>query len=244
MIESTSNRTFKKLQSLLTTRGIQKHGQFLVSGKKAIKALLKTQKHLALFWVVSENKPERTAIPQITLTQKLFETIDIFGTHSPLLLAKTPEIYFWKQEKPKGLILITSLQDPRNLGAALRTAGAFAVQSVVLLEGSSSPFHPQCIRASSGYMLSTPLFYGPKLSTFIKENDSAFALDLQGKSIFKTKLAPNMLLILGIEGRGLPKDHRLQQLNIPQVNTNIDSLNASSALAIFCAEYSRQNYNL
>jgi len=47
-------------------------------------------------------------------------------------------------------ILLDRLQDPGNVGTIIRTANAFGVSSVILIENCADPYNPKAVRASMG----------------------------------------------------------------------------------------------
>ena len=47
-------------------------------------------------------------------------------------------------------IILENMQDPGNVGAVLRTAAAFAVDTVMLLGNCADPYSPKAVRASMG----------------------------------------------------------------------------------------------
>jgi len=47
-------------------------------------------------------------------------------------------------------ILLDGVQDPGNVGSVIRTANAFGIKSVILVDGCADPYNPKTIRASMG----------------------------------------------------------------------------------------------
>jgi TrmH family RNA methyltransferase len=193
LISSTSNTLFKLWHDLLKTKGIKKHGQFLVFGERAVFEMLELHPRFARNLLLDESlhskldtsdgqaaqkaaqKTVQFAQEQmksdgrsesmiVYLASALFKELDVFGTRSPILVMMAPEIpKIDLTDKPQGLEIVCALQDPANLGALIRSAAAFGVSQVILLKECASPLHPRAIRAASATSLSVRLVHGPSI---------------------------------------------------------------------------------
>lgn len=216
MISSASNDNFKRWKSLLDRKGLKKHGQFLLFGEKVVAEAKKNHADLVL-----------ESLSQETLSKELFDELDIFGTKSEILVCRQPELPSW-DESHKGKTLLLPLGDPSNLGALIRTACAFEIDQIVLLEEAAHPFLPRSVRSASGSLLSAPLLRGPSIKDLKAEN--IYALDLSGEAIHKISWPEDVTLLVGEEGPGLP-DLNFKRVTIPQ-NSKVESLNAMAAATI------------
>jgi 16S rRNA (guanine527-N7)-methyltransferase len=245
-IESDKNVLFKELKKLLSGRGIKKSGQALVAGAKPIAEALKNFPALCDAWISSEDQepPPLNATDQLSwyqLAPRLFETLDVFGTHTPLLLIRVPPIDSWQPIDGfgSGCNLLVPFQDPENVGAVIRSAAAFGARQVILLAECAHPFHPRSLRASGGTVMSIRLRQGP----FLKELPAdlpIIALSAEGTDIRNTVFPPSFGLLIGIEGPGLPALWRRTARRIP-IHAAVESLNAATAAAIALYEWSRQS---
>src|SRR5262249_55489643 len=148
-IASRYNAHFKELKSMLEPKGAKKTGQALISGRKIVPEFIAD----ATLGIAENGEwPSELEQPReiIGLDRALFKDLDIFGTHYPLLVHPIPKIANWTSSEPQGLEIVLSLQDPSNLGAALRSAEAFGARQVILLKECAFAFHPKAVRASSG----------------------------------------------------------------------------------------------
>lgn len=245
-IESEQNSLFKDLKKLLTSRGIKKQEKALVSGSKQISEILEDFPHLCEAWISSGDQfpPPEKAPPHLAwyqTTSELFQALDIFGTHSPLLLVKTPKIEKWEPtaEFPKGCTLLIPFQDPENVGAMVRSAVAFGAAQIILLDESAHPFHPKALRASGGNVFRIRLLQGPALSA-LPEDLPLISLSSEGKDIATVAFPPSFGFLLGIEGPGLPDHWRNKAVSIP-IRPEANSLNATVAAAIALYVWSRFN---
>ena len=161
-ISSHRNPHFKRWLSLLDSKGIKRHHQCIISGEKITKSILHNPNVLIHSIILSPLHPENhetfSHFSCYTLPQKLFQDLDIFGTHSPLLVCDTPVLPTADLTKaPSGLEVICPVGDPGNLGTILRSCLAFGVQKIILPQEAVHPFHPKVIRGSSGAVFSLRL---------------------------------------------------------------------------------------
>ncbi|HPI40685.1 MAG TPA: RNA methyltransferase [Pseudobdellovibrionaceae bacterium] len=243
-IQSSENPLFKTWVTLLSSKGIKKQGQFLLSGKKIITEL---KPH---FKVISEIRlkshiPLRPDVPQYILSGDLFRQLDVVGTHSNLFLLEAPQIPTFDFNKhPQGIEVISPLGDPGNLGALARSCLAFGVKSLILTQESCHPFHPKALKASSGALLRLPLFRGPTLDEILAMNLEIYILDIQGDSMTDRNFPKNIRFLLGEEGPGLQtKKPNLKSSNLKMVRIetqDVESLNATVAASLFLFYLSRQ----
>ena len=148
----------------------------------------------------------------------------------------------------KSLILILdSIQDPRNMGACLRSANAAGVKHVVINKDGSSPINALVHKTSAGAINSLQIFNVTNLSRTIKEMQKrgVWVIGLDGNtetSIYDINLTGPTAIVAGSEGKGirqLIKKTCDQIASIP-IYGNIESLNVSVATAITLFEYKRQ----
>jgi TrmH family RNA methyltransferase len=175
---------------------------------------------------------------------ELFRELDFLGAGSPLLVVRVPEIPAWSPEATglRGLTVVLPLSDPENLGAALRSCAAFGVDRIVLLAEAAHPFHPRALRSSAGQAWRTPLFRGPSLSRLLADRRASqvplFALDLHGEDLSALPVVNDLMLLVGEEGPGVPKDLDCRRLRIP-MRSEVESLNAGVALGIALYHFRR-----
>ena len=238
-ITSRDNARFKFWKSLLVSKGIRKEGQFLLSGEKLIRELVKNLEVVAE--LVPPNNSPITKAPDIyNLTSELFRELDEIGTHHSILVVKAPTIPAWDpNEKINGLEIFSPLGDPQNLGALLRSAEAFGAERVVLLEESANPYLPKALKASAGSSLRVKLAKGPKLSELKGE---FYALDLDGTPLTDHVWKKSARLLIGEEGPGFSasKNPNMKFSKIKIPTQGVESLNAAIAASITLFHYRSQ----
>jgi len=246
VIESPQNERAKEWLSLGESRGLKKHGRFLLAGRKTVPEAL--SHYPQRFEALLVHSPEQIGgwdvpahIDRYRLSPELFRALDVSGTDFPLLLGRVPEMPEADLSKPpKGLELVCALGDPSNLGAVLRSAAAFGVRRVILMEDAAHPFHPRALRAASNAQFALMLLRGPSWENFNAAAGEAVALDGGGGNFSAYHWPDDLRLVLGEEGRGLPASLALRRLAIPMTDA-VESLNAvvAASLALH-AHFTRQ----
>ncbi|MGQ9365539.1 TrmH family RNA methyltransferase [Azospirillum sp. ST 5-10] len=237
LIESPQNPRFKLWESLLESRGLKKHGQFLLAGLKTVPEAL--ARHPDRFTAVLSDAPERLAgwplpagLEVVQLAPALFRRLDAAGTGFPLLLGRVPAMPAADLARPpQGLELVCALSDPSNLGALLRSAAAFGVRRVVLLEESAHPFHPKCLRAAANAQFALTLLRGPRWPALNDAAGPLVALDGGGADLTRFAWPADLRLVLGEEGQGVPAGLPALRLAVPTTGA-VESLNATVAASV------------
>ena len=145
------------------------------------------------------------------------------------------------------LLVLDGVEDPRNLGACLRTADAAGIDAVVVPKAHSAPLTAAAIKAATGAVETVPLVRAPNLArtlTWLKEAGVWVVGADAGapQSLYAAKLAPPVALVLGGEGRGLrrlTRDTCDELVSIPMAGA-VASLNVSVATGIVLFELLRQ----
>ena len=145
------------------------------------------------------------------------------------------------------LLVLDGVEDPRNLGACLRTADAAGIDAVVVPKDHSAKLTPAAVKTATGATETVPVFRASNLAraiAWLKEAGvwvvGADAAATQ--SLYRTKLAPPVALVLGGEGRGvrrLTRDLCDELVYIP-MQGSVESLNVSVATGILLFELVRQ----
>jgi 23S rRNA (guanosine2251-2'-O)-methyltransferase len=145
------------------------------------------------------------------------------------------------------ILVLDSIQDPRNLGACLRSANAAGVDYVVINKDGSAPINALVHKTSAGAINSLKIFHVTNLSrTIIKmQKKGVWVIGLDGNSkstIYDVNLTDATAIVMGSEGKGirrLIKETCDQIVTIP-MSGNIESLNVSVATGIALFESKRQ----
>jgi 23S rRNA (guanosine2251-2'-O)-methyltransferase len=149
--------------------------------------------------------------------------------------------------QPALFLALDRVQDPRNLGAVLRTAEAAGVHGVIIPRHHSVGLTPAVARAAMGAMELVPVARELNLVAALDAIRGAAiwiagAVVKGGRVPWTVDLTGPLCLVLGGEGEGLRPlvaracDHLL---TIP-MRGKLQSLNVSAAVAALCFEVVRQ----
>lgn len=146
------------------------------------------------------------------------------------------------------LLILDQVEDPRNLGACLRTADAAGVDAVVVPKARSAGLSDAALKASAGAAEAVPLVAVPNLARCLRWlTDSGVRLvgtDESGATeLFDADLGSPIGIVLGAEGKGLRRLTREgcdDLVRIPMLGT-VESLNVSVAAGIMLYEALRQS---
>ena len=142
------------------------------------------------------------------------------------------------------VILLSSVRDPGNLGAVIRSAVAFGVDHVILTADSADLYNPKTVRSAMGSLFRVKATVVSDFTSVIRAlQDSGrrvFAAELSecAVSVSEARLRSTDAVIIGNEGHGIPTDISSVcdgSVYIP-ISHKTESLNASVAAAVFMWE--------
>ena len=143
-------------------------------------------------------------------------------------------------------LVIEGVEKPGNLGAILRSAGGLQVDAVFLCDDCAELYHPNTIRNSLGglFGLSVVRCESAEASAWLQAHGvQRFVTSLEGSVMpHEVDLCAPSAIVLGSEASGVSAvwfSAAEARLRIPMGGL-VDSLNVSSAAAIFLYEAQRQ----
>ena len=183
-----------------------------------------------------------SGVPVFRLSNELFRELDIYGTKYPLLIVSVPEFenfnYTTFSDK---ILLLVPFQDPVNVGAVIRSAAAFGVRKIMLLEEASTPFHPKSIRASGTQVFNVDYIKGISVYKLSDFPMPIITLSSDGVNINEFEFPERFALLPGLEGPGLPDTVQSDfKVSIP-MEPFVESLNATVATSIVLYEWKKRN---
>jgi len=145
------------------------------------------------------------------------------------------------------ILMLDSIQDPRNLGACLRSANAAGVDCVILNKDGSAPINALVHKASAGAINQLKIFQVTNLVRTIKslQSKKLWVIGLDGNvttSIYDINLIDPTVIVMGAEGKGLRQLIKKTCDQIAQIpmTGNVESLNVSVATGIALFEVRRK----
>ncbi len=149
---------------------------------------------------------------------------------------------------PRPLVLaLDGVQDPRNLGACLRTADACGVLAVMAPKDRAAQLTPVARKVAAGAAETTPFVPCTNLVRTLERLQQAglwvFGAEADGSCMaHETDLSGGVVLVLGAEGTGLRQLTRRTcdgLVRLPQLGA-VESLNVSVAAGMLLYEALRQ----
>ncbi len=144
-------------------------------------------------------------------------------------------------------LILDGLEDPRNLGAVLRTAEAAGVHGVIIPERRAAGLTETVAKAAAGALEYVPVVKVVNIVNTIEELKKAgiwiaAAEAGSSQSVWDADFERPLALVMGGEDKGvrrLVRDHCDYTVSLP-LTGNISSLNVSVAAGILCYEVLRQ----
>jgi len=233
----------------------QAEGAFIVEGAKPVRdLLLNYPEHLQLLvmaaaYQLREQGDDRAirasvGVPSYCCADHTFATMsDLDAPPGIMAVVRQPS---WNEDELFNHSTLfgvygEELQDPANVGAIIRTAAALNVSALWLTPGSADVYNPKVVRATSGALLSLPVFVAQDATVFAKNNCALFASETGMRKTVQMEsiqaVPQRMVLAVGNESRGLSTKTTEQaacRFTIP-LSRQVESLNvaATAAIAIY-----------
>ncbi|MBE6718188.1 MAG: RNA methyltransferase [Ruminococcaceae bacterium] len=144
----------------------------------------------------------------------------------------------------KACLILSSIQDPGNMGTIARTSAAFGKMTLIISSDSADIYNQKTIRASMGAMFRISTYRTDDLCKTIEDIRKkgfpvyATALTKNAVPIQKTEKIKNCCFVMGNEGHGL--DSKVIQscsgTTIIPMEAGAESLNVSSAASVILWE--------
>jgi 23S rRNA (guanosine2251-2'-O)-methyltransferase len=147
---------------------------------------------------------------------------------------------------PALLVLADGIEDPRNLGAVIRSAAAAGAGGVILPERRSAQPGPTVAKSSAGAMQKIPLARTKNVQRALEALSDAgiwsVGLEAGAPDLWSVDLARPVCILVGGEGRGLSRlaRERCDALAGIPLARGVASLNASVAASLALFEAVRQ----
>jgi 23S rRNA (guanosine2251-2'-O)-methyltransferase len=157
----------------------------------------------------------------------------IVACASPFVLRKQ----FFNPAKEKFVVLLDQIQDPRNVGAILRSAYCTGAHGVIICQQKSSSITPSALKASAGLAEHMDVYRANSTGDAVRLLRHAgyplYAAVFNGEDATTVKYADSLCLVVGNEGHGVSSVVKNMSTPITLAQRNSDiSYNASVAAGI------------
>ncbi|MEA4912858.1 MAG: RNA methyltransferase [Oscillospiraceae bacterium] len=248
-ISSRTNETIRRVAALCADAALRRaQGLCVVHGIKLCAEAARRTQLTALY--VTDNALKKYAreiaalgVEDMTLvSEPVLERIDPLRTPQGVVgVARLPQAAApGELAAGRRILALCSVQDPANVGAAVRTAAALGYAGVALSDDCADLFSPKALRASMGaaFAVKRTIFAdGAAFARFLSEEGVlcvATALREDARPVTAVDTAGRLALFIGNEGRGLSSDiiNACGACAVIPITGDVESLNAGAAAAI------------
>jgi RNA methyltransferase, TrmH family len=256
MLTSTQNPLIKQIKKLHNPKERRETQLFLLEGTHLIQEAcavgypLQTvcctpiwqERHPELWSIVTESC-ERLELVSDEIIKSIATTVNPDG-----IIATAPRLASAKPPLPANLTLVLStIQDPGNLGTIIRTAAAAGVDGLWVSQDSVDVDNPKVLRASAGQWFRLAMGVSDNLDELVTSYQQQGVQIVSTTSHTQTSywdvdLRSPTLILLGNEGAGLSQDLlALADLRVKiPMSAAVESLNVATSAALMLFEARRQ----
>ena len=141
----------------------------------------------------------------------------------------------------KLVLALDDIRDPGNLGTIIRIADWFGIGHILCSESSVDLYNPKVVQATMGSIARVNVHY-VNLEKALEDFEPVFGAVLNGKNIYKEKLAAKGVILLGNESNGVSDTLTklvTHKISVPAFG-KAESLNVAAAAAVICSEFRRR----
>lgn len=243
LITSLENDRIKGYVKLKDKKYRKKSKTFIVEGFHSVLEAYKSGNIIELILEKDEVLPFN--VPTIYVTKEIINKISSLETPSNIMaLCKTKDEDIKLGNK---ILLLDNVQDPGNLGAIIRSAAAFNVDTIILSPDTVDLYNPKVVRSTQGMLFHVPIFI-KDLSNIIDEiklNEiPVYGTRVEyGEDVvnLKEKDKNRYALVMGNEGNGIREEilEKCDKSLFINMNDKVESLNVAVATSILLYELNK-----
>jgi len=244
--------TIKNIQSLQQKKIRDELGLFVAEGPKVVEEFLQTQAFPCINiyalneWVNKKDKALYNLYADKIVIIEDFELLKIaaYSTPNKVVGVFQKKVVSNKIDvKNKITLVLDDIQDPGNLGAIIRTADWFGIESIICSSNTVDMYNAKVVQSTMASLARVNILY-TDLIGWLDENKKIkkYAATLDGPPLTSSNKTKEAIIIIGNESRGVqPEILKLvdHKITIPKKG-GAESLNASVATAIIL--YSFTNF--
>lgn len=270
IITSRNNPKVKWASSLVSKKGRDESKSFIAEGEKLTMEALSAHLPVSHIIVCESKKEAVFSKLSVFLSDEFYENTELLvlgdGAFSKISTENSPQgvisvikyldffkdadiIYNVEKFLPadERALILSSIRDPGNLGAVIRSATAFGVDHIILSSDSCDLYNPKTVRSAMGSLFrikcSVVTDVVGTVKALVDSGRRVFAAELtsNAKSISELGIKESDVFIIGNEGHGISQDISsvcTGSAYIP-ISKKTESLNAAVAAAIFMWEQTK-----
>jgi RNA methyltransferase, TrmH family len=226
-ITSPHNEQLKEIRKLAGRKWRDKLRQFVAEGEDLLEAA-----DAAGWEPLARLVAEGSGLPGEEVKPHLLQQVSQLGSGTRAIGVYGQR---WTEATGPLCLALWGVNDPGNVGTALRSALAFGAASVALGPGTADPYGPKAVRASMGALFDVPV---ARVRTVEELPGRTIALIAHGGE----PLAPegDTTLVIGAEREGLPGDVVVACDAVATIPVRAESLNAAMAATVALYECNRR----
>lgn len=258
-ITSVHNPRVKQWAQLLTKKGRDQQGKFLLEGSHLTEEALKSGMPVeTVLYSLEKGRPDGLlalgqagGIEWIGLSEPVLAKCTETGTPQGIVaVCAKPD---WSAdgilEQVNALVVVVDgVQDPGNLGTIVRSADAVGASGVLLGKGTVDLYNPKTVRATMGSLFHLPVVecdLYEVLPAAVGKGIHVVGTRLgASKQCYEVDFRPSTWLLVGNEGSGVSPElasYVTEDIVIP-MRGKAESLNVAMATTVLLYEAMRQRY--
>ena len=240
-----SKQKIKFINSLKHNKYRSKYNCFIAEGIHVVNDFVNSNFSIKEIYITSKVKNNFSHPVNLISCQELLKISSFKNPPGVLAVVSKPNNNFILKNilKKKRIILLDSISDPGNMGAIIRTADWFGIDTIYISENSVDVFNSKVVQSSMGSLSRVSVCQVSLLdvvSEIKSKNIICYSASISGQSIYEIKPPDQFAVIFGSESHGISDSIRRyinNPITIPTINQKIDSLNVSVAFGIILSQF-------
>lgn len=222
MITSNQNQAYKHLIKLKKKKSRHVYLEAYIYGDDL---LASAKKHGLIKYMIGTNDSY-----DVIMSEELIQSL----ANYPLINFELAviDLSIIKDVDSKRILILDNVQDPRNVGALIRSAEAFGFLEIVLGIGTADPYHEEALRAAKGSTFAVKFIHSDVhiYANMLIQRNIPLILTAQSHQTTFESNQESLALVLGNEGQGISKELFNVSHHIFSIPTQgVESLNVSVA---------------
>jgi TrmH family RNA methyltransferase len=242
IITSSSNEKIKELKKLQDKKFRDQYNMFLIEGEHLVQEAYKSGNLIEV--LLTEDMNIDIDVKKTYITEKIIKELSNL-TSIPKIIGVCKK-FDLKKELGNKIIMLDNIQDPGNLGAIIRSAVAFDVDTIILGNGSVDLYNQKVLRATQGLIFHLNIMESDLSTTINNLKKSNYPiLGTKVDSGTELKSFYNLdkyAIIMGNEGKGMSEylESLCDDFIYIKMNELCESLNVSVACSIILYEFNNK----
>ncbi len=224
------------------------HRLFIVEGKKMVEEAISST-----YLVKSLYSTDEKFVLQhhncSLITEREMNSISLLSSASQHLAVVHQSQMSTDEINDNFILVLDGIADPGNLGTIIRTADWFGFATIICSDDCVDLHNPKVVQSTMGSIFRMRILYQSHhevKSTLSVNNFQIIGADLNGKNLFQYAFPNKTAMVIGSESHGIRE--AMQAILDDKITIvksgKAESLNASVAAGIICAEWAKGNVQI